>query len=124
MKIKTLNLLLIITIVFITSCNKDDDSGETNDSFNVTVLREGDKCGIVDDIPGTLDYLIEFDQNTTDLPISNQTIYYAANLPENYRTENLQITITFREINENEEVNCDSAIGGDDYPFIYILSAP
>lgn len=123
MKIKTLNLLLIITIVFITSCNNDDNSGENNNSFNVTVLREGNKCGIVDDIPGTLDYLIEFDQNTTDLPISNQTIYYAANLPENYRTENLLINITFREKNENEVVICDNSIGGDEYPFIYILTA-
>ncbi len=119
----SLNLLLIMTIVFITSYNNDDDDdGENNDSFNVTVLREGNKCGILDDIPGTLDYLIEFDQNTTDLPISNQTIYYAANLPENYKTENLQINITFREINENEEVNCDNSIGGDEYPFIYILT--
>tara|TARA_B110000093_G_C12894679_1_gene377674 strand:+ start:699 stop:1073 length:375 start_codon:yes stop_codon:yes gene_type:complete len=123
MKNKTLNLLLIITIVFITSCNSDDDNEETNDSFNVTVLREGNKCGIVDDITGTLDYLIEFDQNATDLPVSNQTIYYAANLPENYRTENLQINITFREINENEEAICATVIGGDEYPFIYILTA-
>ncbi len=122
MKIRTLNLLLILTIAFITSCNNDDDNGITNDSFNVFVLREGNKCGIVDDIPGTLDYLIEFDQNTADIPISNQTIYYAANLPENYRAKNLQINITFREINENEIVNCDSSIGGDDYPFIYILT--
>jgi len=123
MKFKILNLLLIISIGLIISCDSDDYNDESNDSFNVTVLREGNKCGIRDEIPGTLDYLIEFDNNTTDLPISNQRIYYAANLAENLRTENLQINITFREINENDEVICATFIGGDEYPFIYILTA-
>jgi hypothetical protein len=121
MKNTTINLVLISIITFFISCNSNDD--EINNSFTVTVLREGDKCGIIDEIPGTLDYLIEFNESTTDLSVSNERVYYAANLPEKYKVENLKIKITFREINESDKINCTAIVGGEVFPFIYILTA-
>ena len=124
MKIRILNLLLIMSLVLFMNCDNDDENSSENDnSFNVTVLRQGNKCGIIDNDSDTIDYLIEFSENATNLPIENNTIYYAANLPENYKVNDILINITFRDINENDEILCAAFIGGDEYPFIYILSA-
>lgn len=121
MKIKPIVLLFIFAIsFFLVSCNTDDDVNQN--SFNVTVLRQGNKCGIVDNDNSTVDYLIEFNQVTTNLPLSNHYVYYAANLPQNFKVDGLQITIEYRDLNDDDAVICDAAIGGDDYPFVYILN--
>ena len=45
------------------------------------------------------------------------------NLPEKYKVENLKIKITFKEINESDKINCTAIVGGDVFPFIYILDS-
>lgn len=121
MKTKITTLLLTLSIVLFFNCSNDDDS---NTNFNATVLRQGNKCGIDDDnSSSTLDYLIEFNENVTNLPIEGTKIYYAANLPEDFKIEGLELNITFRDLNEDELVICDTSIGGDEYPFIYVLTA-
>ena len=120
MKIKIV-LIFLLAIITFSSCNKDE---EINSPFNATVLREGDKCGAGNDT-STLDFLIEFNENFDNLPVQDERIYYASNLPEEFRAEGLQVTITFREPNyENTEevMFCDTVTGGDDFPQIWVIS--
>ena len=116
MKIKLLRLLLIAVLLVFTGCNSDDDDST---SFNAIVLREGN-CGINDNIGGPLDYLIELDGNLVELPVMGNTIYAAANLPEEFMVEGLEINITFRDLNEDELFICPTVEGLEVFPVIYI----
>lgn len=118
MKNIIINLIIVFGFILV-SCSNDD---ATQTPLNAKVLRQGDKCELVDDGLSGLDYLIEF-EDSSNLPIENQSIYYAANLPENFKVDGLEIRINYRNLNENEfvKVFCNLAEGGDEFPFIYIL---
>ncbi len=120
MKIK---IILLLLIGFLLSCTDSED--ENNDIFNVTVLRQGDKCGLSTNHDSTLDFLVEFNENYNNLPNQSTRIYYASNLPEEFKVEGLQIRINFREPNNenpDEIMTCAEFTGGDDFPQIWVIS--
>ena len=117
MKTKITLVLLTLSFILCFNCSNDDD---VNTNFNAIVLRQGGSCGIDDDNGDTIDYLIEFNENITDLPIENTCIYYADNLPEAFKKEGLEINITYRDLNEDELVICTTL--QETHPFIYVLT--
>jgi len=109
-KILILSLVLFLSL----SCNNcDEDAPQNNTNFNAKVLYKGGDCGN--------NYIIQFNSNAINVP-SNRTnnIFYEINLSDQYRVNNLNINVTFRQPNNNEIMNCTT----QDilYPQIYIES--
>mgnify|MGYP000982531105 CR=1 FL=1 len=102
--------LILIGIVFITfSCKNNDNDDE---SFNATVLMEGIDCND--------SFLIQFNDDVTGLPENDfDKTFYEINLPNEYKIENLDINVTFREPTNTELMVCTSL--GTAYPQIYII---
>ena len=102
--------LTFISFFMLLSCSNSDDITE-NTANNAKVLRVGIDCGNT--------YLIKFFDSYSDIPQNTtQNTFYAINLPEQYKVENLEIHINFRQPTENEIMNCTSE--DITYPQIYI----
>lgn len=105
---KTLILTLLSFFMLLSCSNSDDNSDNLN---NAKVLRVGMDCGDT--------YLVKFFDSYSNIPQNTaQNTFYAINLPEEYKIENLEIHIDFRLPNENEILNCTSQ--DISYPQIYI----
>lgn len=105
---KSLSLTFISFFMLLSCSNNDDANNMIN---NAKVLRVGMDCGNT--------YLIQFFDSYSDVPQNTtQNIFYAINLPEQYKVENLEIYINFRQPNENEIMSCTSE--DISYPQIYI----
>ncbi|MGB1393045.1 MAG: hypothetical protein ACPH4O_03935 [Flavobacteriaceae bacterium] len=101
-------IILILSVFLATSCSSDDKI-----SFNATVLEKGQDCGN--------SFLIQFNEDIDNIPANNnENIFYEINLPEEYKIENLQITVEFREPTNDELMSCSSM--GQSYLQIYIES--
>lgn len=109
---KTL-ILTFISFFMLLSCSNSDDEN-TNDLINnAKVLRVGMDCGNT--------YLIKFNNDYSNIPQNTtENTFYAINLPEQYKVENLEIFINFRLPNENEIMNCTTEDIA--YPQIYVVS--
>jgi hypothetical protein len=105
---KTLILTLLSFSMLLSCSNSDDNSDNLN---NAKVLRVGMDCGDT--------YLVKFFDGYSNIPQNTaQNTFYAINLPEEYKIENLEIHINYRLPNENEILNCTSEDIA--YPQIYI----
>ena len=105
--------LTFISFFMLLSCSNSDDENSNNVLNNAKVLRVGMDCGNT--------YLIKFINNSNNIPQNTtQNTFYAINLPEQYKVENLEVNINFRLPNENEIMNCTSEDIA--YPQIYIES--
>lgn len=107
-------LILSLVLFFSLSCNNSDEDAPQNiTNFNAKVLYKGGGCGN--------NYVIQFNSNAINVP-SNTTnnIFYEINLPNQYRVNNLDINVTFRQPNNNEIMSCTTQ--GIAYPQIYIES--
>jgi hypothetical protein len=105
---KTLILTLLSFFMLLSCSNSDDNSDNLN---NAKVLRVGMDCGNT--------YLVKFFDSYSNIPQNTaQNTFYAINLPEEYKIENLEIHINYRLPNENEILNCTSEDIA--YPQIYI----
>ena len=103
-------IILILRIFLATSCSSGDGNSI---SFNATVLARGQDCGN--------SFLIQFNEDIDNIPTnSSGNIFYEINLPEEYKIENLQVSIEFREPTNDELMSCSSM--GTSYPQIYIES--
>ena len=95
---KTLILTLLSFFMLLSCSNSDDNSDNLN---NAKVLRVGMDCGDT--------YLVKFFDSYSNIPQNTaQNTFYAINLPEEYKIENLEIHINYRLPNENEMLNCTS----------------
>ncbi len=102
--------LTFFSFFMLLSCSNNDDNSDSLIN-NATVLRVGMDCDNT--------YLIKFVDGYSNTPQnSTQNTFYAINLPEEYKIENLEIHIDFRLPNENEILNCTSQ--DISYPQIYI----
>ncbi len=103
-------LILIIGVLVLGGCGKDDKNIPQND-FNAKVLGVGVDCGDT--------YLIQFYESAENVPNNDtKNVFYAINLPDEYKKKDLDIFIIFREPNDKEIPNCtmlDIA-----YPQIYV----
>ena len=82
-----------------------------NSTFNATVVGKGMDCGNA--------FLIQFDDNVTGLPMNPvDRIFYAINLPEEYKIAGKRISIEYRDPMNNEVMICTAR--GPAYPQIFI----
>lgn len=110
MKKLILKYSILLFYLFIIGCSNNEDDLIY---YNATVLGEGINC------TGT--YVIKFDEDTEGLVNDNfDGHYYALNLPEEYKVDNLEIKVSFRQPRTNEYI-VECAIVGPGYPYIYIL---
>lgn len=107
---KRINLIIIGLTFLIISCS-EKVTEIYEDPFNATVLRQGMDCGKA--------FLIQFNDNVSGLPINTRdNIFYAINLPEEYKINGMKIKVEFREPFNNEIMVCTAM--GPGYPQIYI----
>ena len=110
--------ILCFCILVAFSCNIDDDAPTNNTPppeplFNAKVLRVGIDCGDA--------FLIQFNENAQNIPVnSGGNIFHEINLPQEYRIDDLEIYVIFREPVVNEIFACSDI--GPYYPLIYIES--
>ncbi len=110
---KTLILSLVIFLTFSSCSNSDDTASQSITNFNAKVLYKGVDCGD--------NFIIQFNSNAINIPTNTtNNIFYEINLPNQYRVNNLDIYVTFRQPNNNEIMNCTTQ--GISYPQIYIES--
>gem|GEM_PF-3391126 len=124
---KTILKIAILSIVLIgcgsddnvvVNNNNDNNNSSTDDSivedvFNAKVLYIGIDCGDT--------FLIQFNDNAINVPENyTDNIFYAINLPEEYKIEGLDINVNFREPYEEETMVC--SMMGFGYPQIFIES--
>ncbi len=105
---KKVNVILIIGLILVlVGCDK-----KQNDNFNAKVVGVGLDCGDA--------YLIRFYDNVENVPNNDtENVFYAINLPDEYKKKDLEINIIkFREPTANEMMNCMTQ--GITYPQIYI----
>ncbi len=109
---KTLILSLVLFLSL--SCNNsDDENTQNNTTSNAKVLYKGGDCGN--------NFVIQFNNNAVNVPTNTtNNIFYEINLPNQYRVNNLDINVTFRQPNNNEIMSCTTQ--GISYPQIYIES--
>jgi len=80
-------------------------------SFNAKVLYKGIDCGDT--------FLIQFNNNAINVPENfTDNIFYAINLPQQYKIEGLEININFRKPYDNEIMAC--SMMGITYPQIFV----
>jgi hypothetical protein len=110
MKTIILSIIFFITL----SCNNDNDTATQNTTpFNAKVLYKGADCGN--------NFVIQFNSNAINVPTNTtDNIFYEVNLPNQYRVENLDINVTFRQTTDTETMSCTTQ--GIAYPQIYIES--
>ena len=102
--------LTFFSFFMLLSCSNNDDNSDSLIN-NATVLRVGMDCDNT--------YLIKFVDGYSNTPQnSTQNTFYAINLPEEYKIENLEIHIDFRLPNKTDILNCTSQ--DISYPQIYI----
>jgi hypothetical protein len=107
---KFLIIFLSIAIIFI-SCNEEK---EETISYNATVIGEGLDCGET--------FLIKFNDNLEGLVDNDfENVFYAINLHNEYKIENLQIEVYFRQPEVDELLICTTL--GPAYPQIFIIEA-
>ena len=100
-----------------TSCSDNDDAPPENPPppeqiYNAKVIGIGE-CGSA--------YTIKFNDNTENVPTNYyDNVFYETNLPEEYKVNDLEIYVIFRDITEDELYVC--TLQGPAYPQIYILS--
>lgn len=105
---KKTTLILFLFTILLYSC---DDRDKNERVYNAIVLGKGMDCGET--------YLIEFDNNVSELPENSfDNVYYAINLPEEYKIEGKEIYVEFR-IPENDEIMVCTFLGPT-FPQIYI----
>ena len=99
---------LFLCILLATSCSGGDSS-----PYNAIVLAKGQDCGN--------SFLIQFNEDVDDIAENNhENISYEINLPEDYKIENLQVMVQFREPTNSELMSC--SFMGISYPQIYTVS--
>ena len=110
-------ILVLFTLVLlnINSCN---DSVSVNDKefYQATVLGKGPDCSET--------YLIKFNKNQIYFEQNSYYdpyVFYANDLPEEFKVKNLVILIKFRNPAANESYFCTHS--GVPYPHIIILEA-
>lgn len=107
----TLLMMLLATTFTFIACNNDDTTNVN--TVNATILYKGADCNDT--------FLIKFNNNTNNVPTNTtENIFYAINLPNQYKINNLQVNVTFRLPYENEIMNCTTV--GITYPQIYIIN--
>jgi len=95
--------------ILVISCNTEKEEGI---SYNATVLGKGLDCGET--------FLIQFNDNTDNLNSNNlDNIFYAINLSNEYKIENLEIKVTYREPLIEEILSCTTL--GPEYTQIFII---
>jgi predicted RNA methylase len=107
-------ILLIISIMFLSSCEKDTTSVQ-DDYFKVKVLGKGIDCGDV--------YLVEFIEKLEKVELiteSHRTIYYGDDLPDEFKQDSILLQIKFRQPMPEELYPCTTL--GPGYPHIRIIS--
>lgn len=105
---KKTTLILFLFTILLYSC---DDSDKNERVYNATVLGKGMDCGET--------YLIEFDDDVSELPENSfDNVYYAINLPEEYKIEGKEIYVEFRQPENDETMDCTFL--GPTFPQIYI----
>jgi len=115
---KNLFLFTIAALFLFVSCDKKSEDGEqkqleVNKPFNATatVLGKGQDCGA---------FLIRFDDDVANLPNNGwDNIYYASNLPEEYKVEGIEINAEFRNPEGDEFMACTAF--GPGYPQIHVV---
>jgi hypothetical protein len=106
---KSFFLTFLLFFILLSCSNNNDISDNLNN--NAKVLRVGMDCCNT--------YLVKFFDSYSNIPQNTaQNTFYAINLPEEYKIENLEIRINYRLPNENEILNCTSEDIA--YPQIYI----
>jgi len=113
---KKLVLMIIPALIcgiVLTSCSKvATKDGNVNVYFKATVLGQGLDCGNT--------FLIQFDKEVTDIPIGWwNNVYYADNLPEEYKIKEKRIEVQFRPLKDDEKYICTHM--GPGYPHVYIV---
>ena len=110
------SLALLLLLI---SCNKETiptPQATANPPFvpNVIVLGQGQDCGTT--------YLIKFNNNAVGIPANSyNNIFYALNLPSQYKVDNLPLKITFR-LPTNSEIPACTAMGTA-FPQLFIETA-
>jgi len=90
---------------------------KTPEYVNATVLGRGLDCGNI--------FLIQFDDDVKGLPFPVEAwknMYYAINLPEEYKIEGARITVKISFISDTEDEALFCTAMGPGYPAIYIVS--
>jgi hypothetical protein len=107
-------ILLIMSIMFLFSCEKDITPVQ-DDYFKVMVLGKGIDCGDV--------YLVEFVEELEKVELiteSHRTIYYGDDLPDEFKQDRIVLQIKFRQPTPEELYPCTTL--GPGYPHIRIIS--
>ena len=104
-------ILIFIGLTFLIISCSEKVTEINEDPFNATVLYQGMDCGKA--------FLIQFNNNVSGLPMNTRdNIFYAINLPEEYKINGKKIKVEFREPFNNEIIVCTAM--GPGYPQIYI----
>ncbi len=114
---KIVIVFALILLVSGTSCANDDAPPENPPTpeqlFNAKVLGVGFDCGSI--------FLIQFNDTAQNVPDNlGDKIFYAVNLSEEFKVDDLEIYIVFRELTVDELIVCSTE--GPSYPRIYIES--
>lgn len=102
---------------FLFSCDEDltsTNEQDNNEYFGVKVLGKGPDCGDV--------FLVEFIEKLNEVEArtgeKSQT-YYADELPNEFKKDNIELLFKFRNPTENELYPCTTF--GPSYPHIIVL---
>lgn len=108
---RTAILSILITVSFLTSCEKENDTGDLdNFQFEATVISKGLDCGEA--------FIISLTNREKDSSIENGT-YYADNLDSDFKVPGLKILLNCREPNSDELYAC--TMMGPTYPHMIVL---
>ena len=118
-KIPLHSIVMVVVLIFlfpVTSCSGNDAPPDTIPPpvqvFNAKVIGSGE-CGSA--------YTIKFNDNAENVPTNfYDNVFYETNLPAEYKINDLDIYVVFREITDDELYAC--TLQGLAYPQIYITS--
>ncbi|MDO5656682.1 MAG: hypothetical protein Q4G27_11155 [Flavobacteriaceae bacterium] len=104
------NLIYFIIFSIFFACNNDDNADSTTVEYNARVLGRGMDCGDA--------FLIQLDarHEIPENPFGD--IFYEINLPNEYKVEGLEISVSFREPTVDEIPVCTHM--GPGYPHLFI----
>lgn len=110
---RIISITILTVLISLTSCEKVEPQLTEQNTFNAVVKSKGLDCGNT--------FLIEFNEDVQNLPNNTMdNIYYAINLPDEYKVEGTEINVVFRQPEDEEYIACTTM--GTTYPQIYIIS--
>jgi hypothetical protein len=105
---KIIFIFVFIVLSFNCSCDKNDNK-EIKYCFDAKVIGKGIDCGDT--------FLIDL-KNLTDNSGLENSIYYAFELPSEFKVVNIEIQLNCRLPNENEDVACTTL--GASHPHLIV----